>query len=1009
MRKPSFPKWIAFVIRSWRAVLIPSFILTAVVTVTSAAALAQSPPPVDFVSGHLFSGVGHGDRIPGAANVYTFAVGDFNKDGNVDFVTTNNSNVWGLGLVLGNGDGTFQPPIEVVGYNTYGGYGGIVAGDFNKDGNQDFAVLWLVGYGPVQLGVYLNDGLGHFTLKNNYSIGTSVAHVSRSLATADVNGDGNLDLIAPDLSNSTVAVLYGKGDGTFPASAGFPVASQTTPTGVAVGDFNKDGKPDIVVASTTGCCPLAGGISVLLNNGNGKFLSPVLYSNPSGVDNGLVAVADLNADSKLDVVESSEGGSNVAIFLGNGNGTFQTAKIYQVPLASAVAVGDLTGDKKPELIVSSYYAGTVWVLLNKGSGNFQLSGVYSADSSATAIVTGMSIALADFNGDQKLDFVAGNPAGQFVTIGLGNGDGTFQDSPHYNESGMWTNGIAVADFNLDGSLDIVQAGGGTGVGLSLMLGTPNGSLKAPTFINLSASNWAQVTFVRAIDVNSDGKPDIVCGNPNGVVVLLGYGTGKFKPPVTYKASPSSYPVVGWLADLNGDGKIDIMTSNQDGTLSVLLSKGNGVYGSATVLPSGTGAYPSGFVLGDFNRDGKLDVVLSDFQASNLALLRGNGDGTFQSAVVLPSPVRPGALIAEDFNKDGALDLAIVSNDYSGSLVILLGNGNGTFTTGNTYRFFDNSGCSTLSCPHYPVSVVAVDLNRDNNLDLAIAPRNPWYLTCGGYRCAEEYLGAVVYLGKGDGTFVGQTGWLAGVSPSWVAAGDFNSDGMPDLAFLSSDVNYGQTSVTILQNATQPVSVSPLSVTFAGIRNVGTSISQTVILTNNQPTKLPISSIVLTGANVADYSAKSNCGTSLGAGLHCIITVTFKPLAPLTRTTTLVIKDSVGTQTVPLAGIATAVKLSATALAFGSVTLGQTKTMAVTLTNIGTSAMSIISPGIVITGTAAADYSQTRTCGTSVGAGQTCTINVTFKPTKKGSRPATLNINDNGGPSPQKVTLSGTGI
>ena len=306
-----------------------------------------------------------------------------------------------------------------------------------------------------------------------------------------------------------------------------------------------------------------------------------------------------------------------------------------------------------------------------------------------------------------------------------------------------------------------------------------------------------------------------------------------------------------------------------------------------------------------------------------------------------------------------------------------------------------------------MSVIAVDLNHDNNLDLAIAPRNPWYVTCGGYRCAEQYLGAVVYLGKGDGTFVGQSGWLAGISPTWVAAADFNSDGMPDLAYLSNDLNYWTSSVTVLQNATQPLSISPLSIAFPGTKNVGTSSSQTVVLTNNRSTKLTGISVAVTGDSA--FSAKHSCGTSLGAWLHCTITVTFKALTPLTHTASLVITDSLGTQTVPLSGVATEVKLSATSLPFGSVIVGQTKALSVTLTNFGTAAMNIVSPGIVITGTAAADYSQTNTCGTTVGAGQTCTITVTFKPTKKGSRPATLNINDNGGPSPQKVTLSGTGI
>jgi VCBS repeat protein/centrosomal CEP192-like protein len=876
-----------------------SIVIAVALAVFPATAFSQVPPPVDFVSGQLFSGVGHGDRIPGAANVYTFAVGDFNNDKKLDLVTVNNSNVWGLGLILGNGDGKFQPPIEVVGNDTYGAFGGIVAGDFNKDGNLDFAVLWLVGHGPVQLGVYLNDGTGHFTPNNNYVIGVSSVHLARSLATADLNGDGKLDLIVPDVSNSTVAVLYGNGNGTFQNAVG--IATPYTSTGVAIGDFNKDGKPDIVAAASSGCCPWSGGITVLLNNSNGTFQSPVLYADPSGVDNGLVAVADLNADGKLDVVVSSEGGSNVAVFLGNGDGTFQPATAYPVPLASAIALGDLSGAKKPDIVATSYADGTVWVLLNKGTGIFQTSSVYSADSSAMAMVNGMAIALADFNGDKKPDFVAGNPAGQFVTVGLGNGDGTFRDSPHYNESGVWAKGIAVADFNRDGNLDLVEAGGGTGVGLSLMLGTSHGVFKAPTFIDLWVWGNGPVTFVRALDVNGDGKPDIVCENSKGVVVLLGLGTGKFKVPVTYPASPTSYPVLSFMADLNGDGKLDIVTSNQDGTMSVLLNKGSGTFGTATVFASGTGAYPSAFVLGDFNGDGKVDIVVGDFPAANLKLLMGNGNGTLQSPITLSSPVRPGDVIAADFNKDGKLDLAIPSNDYSGSLAILLGNGNGTFTSGNVYEWFDDSGCTTLPCAHYPESMVAVDLNGDNNLDLVIAPRNPWYLTCGGYRCAEQYLGAVVFLGKGDGTFVGQFGWLAGISPWWVEAGDFNSDGMPDLAFLSSDTNYGLTSVTILQNATQSVSVSPLSIKFPA-KLVGTKSTQTVLLTNNQTTSLHISSIAVGGDNPADFSSKSACGSQLATGVRCTISVTFSPTAIGTRTAMLVITDSVGVQSVQLSGV-----------------------------------------------------------------------------------------------------------
>ena len=830
----------------------------------------------------------------------TLAVGDFNNDGKLDLITTNSdTNDNGLGLVLGNGDGTFQAPIDVAGFYTYGEMGGIVVGDFNKDGNLDFATTWTLG-GPIQLGVYLGDGQGHFTFNNSYSIGTGTYHPPRSIATADLNRDGKLDLIVPDWYGGAVAVLYGDGDGTFQNPVEFPVAY--TPTGVAVGDLNKDGKLDIVVALSSGCCPFSGGIGVLLGNGDGTFQSPVYYSNPAGVDAGQVAVADLDANGKLDVVESSYGGWNLGVFLGNGDGTFQTAINYVVPSASSVAIGNLTSGKKPALVVSSYSDGTLWVLLNKGKGIFQVSGIYSTDNGPQSVV------LADFNGDKKLDFAVGNASGQFVTVALGNGDGTFRNSLHYNESPgsmAWGNGIAVADFNRDGNLDVVQAGGGTGKGLSIMLGTSHGVLKAPTSIDLGANPWAQVQFVLAGDVSGDGKPDIVSGTPYGggtfgVEVLLGLGTGKFKTPVIYATSASSYAAQGVLADVNGDGKPDIVTSNYDGSLSVLLNKGKGTYGVPIVTPAVT-ADPSWMAVGDFNHDGKLDLVLSDWGAVKTELLLGNGDGTFQPPTVVNSSLRPtGAAIVGDFNKDGKLDLAIPAYDFGGSITILLGNGNGTFTPGATYYFYPQD---YNHAGQFVPSGAAVDLNGDGNLDIAIAPGYPSYQVCGAYRCAEQYMGALVFLGKGDGTFVQQSGWLAGVTPAFVAAGDFNSDGTPDLAFLNNNpnLNYWTTSVSILQNSTQPVSVSPLSIKYAA-RLVGTSNMQTVLLTNDQTTSLANISIAMGGADPADFSFKSACGSKVAPGAYCTISVTFKPTVIGTRTATLFIADSVGVQSVQLSGV-----------------------------------------------------------------------------------------------------------
>jgi len=877
------------------AVLI--FLVCAIVALCAGVVSAQAPPPIKFVSGPLFSGVGYGDRIAGASGVVAMAAGDFNNDGKADIIATNSDvNTNGLGLMLGNGDGTFQAPMEVDGFDIYGGMGGIAAGDFNKDGNLDLAALWNLG-GPIQVAVYLGDGHGGFSFNKAYSIGTTL---TLGLTSADVSGDGNLDLIASDPSNLSVAVLKGAGDGTFLDPIGFPagVSGVTAPTGVAVADLNGDGRADIVVASSSGCCPWSGGIGVLMNGGSGTFQPPVYYADPAGVDTGQVAIADLNGDGRADVVETSLAG-NVAIFLGNGDGTFQTAINVSVPAPSAVAIGDLNGDKKPDLVVSSYYDGTVWVVLNKTS--FQVSGVYSTDWSARSIL------LTDFNRDKKLDFVAGNSSGQFMTLALGNGDGTFRDSAHYNESVYpgYTTGFAVADFNKDGNLDLVQAGGGTGVGLSVMLGTSHGVFKTPTYINIGGSSYSPVQFVLAGDVSSDGKADIVCstaegyGNPYGVAVMLGKGNGTFNTPVVYTTSTSSYPATAVLVDLNRDFKPDIVMSNFDGSVSILLNTGKGVYGSATVIPTVTGTNPAALVSGDFNGDRKVDIALTDYQRTKVVLLFGNGNGTFAAPVEITPPIRPNVPIPGDFNKDGKLDLAITSTDFGGSMVISSGNGNGTFTAGPIYYFYPQDGIHQGQ--FLPNTATVVDLNGDGNPDIAIAPGPTAYQVCGGYRCAEQYMGALVFLGKGDGSFVQQSGWLAGVYPAYVAAGDFNSDGMPDLAYVSNNLNYGQTSVTVLQNATQPVSVSPLSIKYP-VTTIGTGSGQTIFFTNDQTAALMIGTISLGGSNPADFSFKSSCGTRLLAGGRCTISVTFTPTVVGTRTATLSIPAmGVAVQTVQLTG------------------------------------------------------------------------------------------------------------
>jgi hypothetical protein len=192
-----------------------------------------------------------------------------------------------------------------------------------------------------------------------------------------------------------------------------------------------------------------------------------------------------------------------------------------------------------------------------------------------------------------------------------------------------------------------------------------------------------------------------------------------------------------------------------------------------------------------------------------------------------------------------------------------------------------------------------DFNGDGKLDL--------FITAAAYEQGTDEIGPALMQGNGNGTFTRAAGifYVGAVSAGAVVA-DFNGDGMPDIAVLNNDnLGAGNNSysnfVTVMQNSSQPVSVSPLKLTYAA-QTVGRSKAETVILTNDQSTtSLTITSITLGGTDPGDFSAKSNCGTSRLPGADCTITVTFKPTATGARTATLSIKDELGTQTVSLTG------------------------------------------------------------------------------------------------------------
>lgn len=315
----------------------------------------------------------------------------------------------------------------------------IAVADFNRDGNLDVVTA---NDSTGDLSILLGDGKGGFTLKTNYPVGT----VPQGAATGDFDGDGIPDIVATRIYGNEFILLRGSGDGNF-AQATYQIFNASDPGGaVLVGDFNNDKKLDIVAAVR----PV--GFTTSLGAGNGSFASAV----PTWIScDSALAMGDFNGDGKLDMVVANSSGKHISVLLGNGDGTFGPATNYPVPanlstsVSGVIAVADLTGNGKLDLVVAEQ-PGTncITVFLGNGEGSFTLKTNYGYGFGAS------TIALGDVNGDRIPDLIVGS--GSTVYVMLGNGDGSF--GPRVNfPVGNNVEALAIADFNHDGLPDIVSA------------------------------------------------------------------------------------------------------------------------------------------------------------------------------------------------------------------------------------------------------------------------------------------------------------------------------------------------------------------------------------------------------------------------------------------------------------------------------------------------------------------------------------------------------------------------
>ncbi len=884
----------------------------------------------------------------------TVQVSDLNQDGKLDLVEVNQccgTNQNTVGVLLGNGDGTFG---TATFYNVGKMPTWVAIADFNSDGYPDLAVSNAGStFGAASVSVLLGNGDGTFKTAVNYSAGTTCQFV----AAADLNGDSKIDLAVANKGSNNVSVLIANGDGTFKAAVNY--AAGTAPAALVLADLNNDGKLDLAVANNV-TSPTSS-VQALLGNGDGTFQAA--KASTGAANTTAIASGDFDGDGKQDVVVNNSSGNSVSVLLGNGDGTFKTPRSVGVGLKpSGVAVGDLNNDHKLDIVAADDQLNLNSVALGNGDGTFQTHQDY--------VGGGLSVTLADLNGDGNLDTVSARPLGNRgtqspaeVDVTLGVGNGTMPQDVYTAFSGALSLGAVAADNNHGGILDVIAPEFSANT-VDVYQGNGDGTFQSPR-------KYAAGTGPRnpvLADFNRDGIQDVAvlnCHDFGAVVcslaVLLGNADGSFQAPVITSSVGTGETLAINAGDLNGDGFADIVVPNfNNNTLDVFINRGDGTFQPGVSYAVNI---PFRAVIADLNNDGKLDVAVTGFDSSGGAfvdIFLGNGDGTLLPPTMLSMPYEGVGIAAGDLNADGKVDLAVAR---ALEVAIFLGNGDGTFTTGNAY-----------TAPGYLQNLTVADVNGDGKADVVTA--NLYYIG--------------TLLGNGDGTLQPYDWYRVAGYDTEVLAADFNGDGAADILY-----NYGGFGVVLNGGGVFIISSSTPN---------PSTLRQSVTLTANiTPTftgaPVPTGSVTFTDGTTTLGTASLSNGQAvlstefIKAGTHTI-QPSYSGDSYYNPRTGASISQSVLSPTV---------NLNPTSLNFGNQKVGTTSNpQTVKLTNRGSGALLISS--FTISG----DYQQANNCPTSLARNTSCLISVTFTPTKTGIRPGSITIIDNATNSPQKVTLTGNG-
>jgi microcompartment protein CcmK/EutM len=766
---------------------------------------------------------------------------------------------------------TFGPPATFAAQQTFATGNSptsVLEADLNGDGLPDLIVT---NSSDATVGVSLNTTAPgattlSFAAQQTFATGSDPTAV----AVADLNGDGLLDLIVANDGSDTVSVLMNT---TAPGATTPTFATQVTcatgtgPHAVAVADLNGDGLPDLLVANAG-----AGTVSVLMNTTAPGAATPTFATQQSfatGTFPTSVAVADLNGDGFPDLVVANESSDTVSVLLNTTTPDASTPSFHlQQTFATgnsptSVVAADMNGDGLPDLVVANSGSTTVSVLFNTTAPGATTASFANQQTFATGN-TPYAVVAADVNGDGRPDIVVANAGSATVSVLMnttvpGATAASFASQQTY-ATGEAPGSVAVVDLNGDGLPDLIVADN-TSNSVSVLVNTtahveatPAG-VPAPVFTGAVLATGTQPIAVAVADLNGDGKPDLVIANyASGTVSVLlnttapGAMSPSFAAQQTFAAGSDPYSVA--VADVNGDGLPDILVADSGSNeVSVLLNttaRGATTASFAAAETFATGGHPNSITTADLNGDGLLDLIVSNYVSRTVSVLLntttpGATTSSFATQQTFATGTGPSFVEAADVNGDGRPDL-LVANYGSASVSVLLN----TTTPGAATPSF--AAQQTFATGRGAISLTAVDLNGDGLLDLAVANY--------GSGTVSVLLNTTT-PGATAPSFAAQQTFAAGRGPISVAAADLNGDGRPDLIVANASSN----DVSVLLNTT---AAGAATFTFA---------AQQTFATGSRPRSVPaldvngdgLIDLIASNDRSADVSVLLNMPAVVGTG------------------------------------------------------------------------------------------------------------------------------------------------